>query len=185
MFYAGNAPQSFEKDMNDLKAWQVSNESENETVLTYTEKYNMLGIFAWNLKRHYIVDSETYALRRHSIQFTVKVRIPFGYKLKSDELRLLNMLNMSDTEIEKFRLRKADAVMKFNVLYQKQDGHRYLQEKNFHGDAVLTGTKHTNIPVQLRATQRITSLQTKGVKPFPVLQKVQRIQRENVAIPSI
>lgn len=177
----GNIRYDFEQTMNDLRHWSVSNESEKETVLTHVESKNYIGIFKYEYRRHYIVDSETYRVRRFSEELTMALNVPFGYKFKRDDLELLNMLNMNKQQIEKFRLRKADAKITLNTIYQIQSGHIYPSEKNLHSVANLIGTKDMLIPIDVRATQHVTSL-TPNAKPLSKGEQTRRLKRVIVEI---
>lgn len=183
LFAAGNIRYDFQETSEDkLRNWAVSNENEGETVLTHTEKHNFLGIFVMQMKRHYILDSNTLQVRRFSERADIKVSIPFGMKLNADQLQILNLLNMSEKQIEKFRLRKANAVISLNTIYQQQDGHLYILEKNLKTDATIIGTKKMEIPILLNATQRVVSLETRDVKPMTRKQMTSRVKREIVEI---
>lgn len=182
LFAFGNVREDFEHCLDDIKHWSVGNESEGETVLTYTEKKNYFGIVRYILQRHYIVDSKTLSIKRFSGSGEVWVNIPFGYKLDADQLQMLNLLNMSDREIEKFRLRKAHASMLLNTIYQERDGHLYILEKNLRADAKLLGTKKVEIPLKIQATQRVTRLKTDNVKPLKKHEITKRIKRQIVEI---
>ena len=181
LWAAGNIRYDFEQSMNDLKHWSVSRESETETVLTHVAKKNFLGIFKYEYKRHYIVDSDSYSVLRFSEQMTIAVNIPFGYKLKKEELELLNLLNMSETDIAKFRLKKANAEIHLNTLYRNVDGHLYPAEKNMHTTAELIGTKEMIIPIEVWATQHVSCVEP-NVQPLPKSRLSSRIQREIVSI---
>lgn len=182
LWAAGNALYDMREEMDDIKNWSVSNESEGETVLTYREHHNFLGIFKMDFNRNFILDSETLSLRRFSEHAEFWVNIPFGVKLSSEQLQILNLLNMSNDEIEKFRLRKAHAKISLNTIYQWQNGHIYTQEKNLHTDAQIQGTKNIELPIQVRATQRVTQVQTEGVKPMSQSEVTHRLKREIVEI---
>jgi len=177
----GNIRYDFEQTMNDLRHWSVSRESETETVLTHVEQKNYLGIFKYEYRRHYIVDSETYRVRRFSEELTMALNVPFGHKFKRDELELLNLLNMSDNEIEKFRLKKADATITLNTIYKLTDGHLYPQEKNLRTTAKLVGSKDKVIPIDVRATQHATQVKPDAA-PLTKSQMTKRVQREIVEI---
>ena len=58
LWAAGNIRYDFEKYVDDLKNWRVSNESEGETVLTHIEKHNYFGVFKYAITRNYIVGSK-------------------------------------------------------------------------------------------------------------------------------
>ena len=183
LFAMGNMRYDFEVAMNDLKHWSVSNESEGETVLTHTEKVSRyLGFFKMTMQRHYIVDSRTYAVRRFSEHAEVKVTIPFGIKLNAEQLQMLNLVNMDDKRIEKFRLRKLHGAVDYNTIYQRRDGHVYTLEKNLHCNMQIIGAKKTEIPLVIKATQRVTGLQTTDVKPLLQSQITHRVHREIVEI---
>lgn len=171
----------FQREMNDLRHWTVSRENEGETVLTYREYKNFLGILVYEIKRHYIVDSENYRLRRFVVTGTMDINIPFGHKLKGDELALLNLLNMDDQAIEKFRIKKGHSEMTVNTLYQMREGKLIPLERNMQADALLIGSKKEQIPVHVKGTQHVTSVQTEGVEPYRVL-PTRRVRREIVPI---
>ena len=183
LFAMGNMRYDFEQAMTDTKHWTVSNESEGETVLTHTQSIvKYLGFFKMTFQRHYIVDSETYAVRRFAEHAEVKVTIPFGYKLNADQLQMLNLLNMDEKRIEKFRVRKMNGKVDLNTIYQRVDGHVYLLEKNMIADAHILGTKDAEIPLHIKATQRVTDVQTQGIKPLQKHEITRRVKREIVEI---
>lgn len=183
LFAMGNMRYDFEQTMNDTKHWTVSNENEGETVLTHTQKVSRyLGCFVMSFKRHYIVDSKTYSVRRFSEHAEVKVTIPFGIKLTAEQLQMLNLVNMSEKQIEKFRLKKLRGSVDYNTLYQRRNGHVYILEKNMLANTLILGSKKAEIPLVIKATQRVTSLETENVKPLTKSQITKRLKREIVEI---
>ena len=183
LFSMGNMRYDFEQALTDYRHWTVSNESEGETVLTHTEKISKyMGCFQMTFTRHYIVDSRTYAVRRFSEHADVKITIPFGIKLNADQLEMLNLINMSDQQIEKFRLQKMTGHIDYNTIYQRRDGHVYTLEKNMKTNALILGSKKAEIPVVIKATQRVTGLQTSGVKPLTDSQITRRVKRTIVEV---
>lgn len=184
IFGVSDIKYDFQENMNDLKHWTVSNESEHETVLTYTQKVSKyLGFFRMIYKRHYIVDSETFSVKRFSEHAEVKVTIPFGYKLNADQLQLLNLLNMGENELQKFRMKKLRASVDLNTILERVtgDGLR-VKEKNMKIDAKFVGTQKKEVPIHLRATQRVTGVQTKDVKALRKDQITRRLERKIVEI---
>ena len=182
LFSLGNIRYDFETEMKDLGHWTITNESDDETVLTHKEtviKY--LGCFQMTFQRHYTIDSRTYTVRRFSEHADVKVTIPFGMKLNAEQLQMLNLLNMSQQHIDKFRIKKLITSVDLNTIYQHQDEHIYTLEKNMLLNSMIIGDKQTEIPIQVKATQRVTSVQT-DVQPLPKSQISRRIKRENVPI---
>ncbi|MBQ3633834.1 MAG: carboxypeptidase-like regulatory domain-containing protein [Paludibacteraceae bacterium] len=183
LFALGNMRYDFEQTMTDTRHWSVSNESEGETVLTHTQKISRyLGCFKLTYKRHYIVDSDTYAVRRFSEHAEVKITIPFGVRLNPDQLQMLNLVNMDDNKIQKFRLKKMRGTVDLNTIYQRQNGHVYTLEKNMICDAHILGTKKAEIPLKVNATQRVTGLKTENVRPMPSSHLTRRLTRQIVEI---
>ena len=208
LFGLGNMRYDFEQAMSDTKHWTVSNESEGETVLTHTQSVSKyLGCFKMTFQRHYIVDSRTYEVRRFSEHAEVKVFIPFGIKLNADQLQMLNLVDMSESSIEKFRLKRLRGTVDFNTIYQRRpvtsassassassvtsvssassasSAERvYILEKNMICDTHILGSKKAEIPLIIKATQRVTDLQTENVKPLSPSQITRRVRREIVEI---
>ena len=183
LFGLGNMRYDFEQAMSDTKHWTVSNESEGETVLTHTQSVSRyLGCFKMTFQRHYIVDSRTYEVRRFSEHAEVKVFIPFGIKLNADQLQMLNLVNMSESSIEKFRLKRLRGTVDLNTIYQRKDGHVYILEKNMICDTHILGSKKAEIPLVIKATQRVTDLQTENIQPLSPSQITRRVKREIVEI---
>lgn len=183
LFAIGNMRYDFQETMNDIKHWSVSNESEGETVLTHTQTVSKyLGCFKMTFQRHYIIDSRTYSVRRFSEHAEVKVVIPFGIKLNSDQLQMLNLVNMNEEQINKFRLKRLRSAVDLNTIYQRHNGLVYTQEKNMILNAFIVGSKKTEIPLNIQATQRVTDLQTEGVKALKKHQMTRRVRREIVEI---
>ena len=183
LFAIGNMRYDFQEAMNDIKHWSVSNESEGETVLTHTQTVSKyLGCFKMTFQRHYIIDSRTYSVRRFSEHAEVKVVIPFGIKLNSDQLQMLNLVNMNEEQINKFRLKRLRSAVDLNTIYQRRNGLVYTQEKNMILNTFIVGSKKTEIPLNIQATQRVTDLQTEGVKALKKHQLTRRVRREIVEI---
>ena len=178
LFGMGNMRYDFEQAMTDTRHW-----TEGETVLTHTETISKyLGCFKMTFQRHYIVDSETYAVRRFAEHADVKVVIPFGYKLNADQLDMLNLFNMDERRVEKFRLKRMNSAIDLNTIYQRVDGHVYTLEKNMIVNGHIIGSKDAEVPLHIKATQRVTDVQTKGIQPLTSKQITHRVKREIVEI---
>ena len=183
LFGLGNMRYDFEQAMTDTRHWSVSNESEGETVLTHTQKVSRyLGCFQMTFQRHYIVDSYTYAVRRFSEHAEVKVVIPFGIKLNAEQMQLLNLLNMDEQQINKFRLKRLHGSVDLNTIYQRQNNQVYTLEKNMICDMHIIGSQKTEIPLLFKTTQRVTALETTNVRPLTRSQITRRLHREIVEI---
>ena len=184
LWAVGDARYDLRKASNELRRWTVKSENDGETVLTHTDKKDILGIYKTVFSRHFILDSETLSVRRYSQQMEVWINIPFGMKLKGEQLQLLNLLNMGEERIEKFRLKKMHIVIQINGIYQRIDGHLYPLEKNMYVDGTLTSSKKMNmeIPIAIRATQRAVQTKIQDVKPLKRSEMTRRMKRHIVEI---
>ncbi|MBQ7530559.1 MAG: carboxypeptidase-like regulatory domain-containing protein [Paludibacteraceae bacterium] len=191
----GNIVFDFANTMNDINHWEVSNESEGETVLTYSEKQNIMGIFVYRMKRHYILHSDDLSVSRFVEKAHIELNIPFGHKVKPHEMQMLNLLNMGEKQIEQYRIRKVHADISFNTIYQERGDHHYPLEKNLKADATIIGKRKDRKPsgrgmveskdtisLKIRATQRVTTLQTRDVQPLTPKQMTKRLPRTIVPI---
>ena len=134
------------------------------------------------ITRHYILDSRTYAVRRFSEHADVNITIPFGVKLNEDQLQMLNLINMNEQQIEKFRLKKMRGQIDYNTIYQRRNGKLYILEKNLTSNAFIVGSNQTEIPIQIRGTQRVTDLQTDNIAPLKASQITRRLERKIVEV---
>ncbi len=182
VLWARDIRHAFAKRIEEPTKWEITNENEGETVLTYTEKKNYIGIFKYTFNSHFIIDSETYAILRFAEEINVAVSIPFGYRLKGEELQYLNLFNLSGKEITKFRIRRFNGKIRMNTIYGTENGVKYPKEKNLVADASIQGTKKEEIPLNIKVTQNATQVKTKNVKPMPYNKRKQRIPREIVEV---
>ena len=147
------------------------------------------------MERHYILASDDLHVLRFAERAHVELNIPFGYKVKPNEMQMLNLLNMDERKIENYRIRKVHADVSMNTLYQERNGHLYTLEKNMVTDATIIGkrkdkkpigrgsvTTPDTIPLNIRATQRVTTLQTRDVQPLTRQQIRKRVERTIVPI---
>ncbi|MCR4664353.1 MAG: carboxypeptidase-like regulatory domain-containing protein [Paludibacteraceae bacterium] len=184
LWAVANARYDLKEATKDLRHWEVKNENDGETVLTHTDKKDFLGIYKMVFSKHFILDSETLSIKKYSQQLEVWVNIPFGMKLKGEQLQLLNLLNMGEEKIEKFRLKKMHSVIQLNCIYQRTDGHLYPLEKNLYVDGTLTSSKkmQMEIPVSIRATQRAIQTKTHDVNALRRDEMTRRMRRVIVEI---
>ncbi|MCQ2335009.1 MAG: carboxypeptidase-like regulatory domain-containing protein [Paludibacteraceae bacterium] len=190
LWAGGNVRYNFEQEMNDWKHWTIHPQNDKEMVLTYESSRNYLGIFKFRLQRHYIVDSKIFRILRTNEDFFVEINIPFGYKLKPEELKILNLLNISEVGVEKFRVKNGTTHYTLSTLYQTVE-HRTasgkvetvvcVKEKNLKGVMQMNGTQHNTIPMECAATQRVTKVEV-GAQPLTRSQITRRVPREIVPI---
>lgn len=165
MLWGGYITTGFKELEGDYKNWTITYTNDN-TVLTYREKKGFLGIIRFERMLHFILDSDTYSVEKLSESLTAEVNIPIGYKLKGDELQLLNVVNLGGDRMEKFRLRHANADIKRNVIYKENGGVKSVDEKNMDALFSIEDNKKRKLDYQARALAKVTSagVVNKGTK---------------------
>lgn len=163
---------------DELRRWRLSTENDSVAVLTYTRKHNMFGIVRATITENHLIDSYDFTLRGYTMDMQVKLFLPFSIRLKGAELDWLNLLNMGNKTIERFRLKRGNLHVRVSVLYAFREGVLVPVEKNLQASGVLEDRKHNQLPCALRATQQVTSVQTEGVEAV-------RNYRKNRLVPRI
>ncbi len=182
MLWGRNPKIFFNEIATSPKKWSVSRENEELSVLTYTDSRNIMGIVRVNITINYVIGTYTYSLHKISQNATVNVNIPFGYKLSKDELAMLNVVNLSDDEIEKFRVKKATVNIKRNVIYQKKEGETFLKEKNLVSNAQIEDKNGNTLKLKNAATAKVLEEFHHNVEPFTAAELQQKAQRKVIVI---
>ena len=102
----------------------------DDAVLTYTEKENYMGIVKGELQLHFYIDPVTFQINKIAQSLYGELHIPFGYKLKDDELEFINALQFGTDTIDRYRVRHAYIEVLRNVFFRRIDGNVVVREKN-------------------------------------------------------
>ena len=116
----------------------------DDAVLTYTEKENYMGIVKGELQLHFYVDPITFQINKIAQSLSGELHIPFGYKLKDDELEFINALQFGHDTLDRYRVRHAYIDVLRNVFFRRtSDGNVVIREKNLEvrGDIIDTKKK--------------------------------------------
>ena len=110
----------------------------DDAVLTYTEKENYMGIVKGELQLHFYIDPVTFQINKIAQSLYGELHIPFGYKLKDDELEFINTLQFGHDTLDRYRVRHAYIEVMRNVFFRRTDGNVVVREKNLEvrGDLV-------------------------------------------------
>ncbi|MCQ2310560.1 MAG: carboxypeptidase-like regulatory domain-containing protein [Paludibacteraceae bacterium] len=172
---------TFLLDLSDeLARWKI-NKQENMVVMTYTHTRNYLGIVKIVESHSLLVDNAA-SLQTYMQDIHVKVFLPFSIRVKDSNLEWLNLLNMDDEKIEKFRLKKADFTVHFETHYGYRDAVLVPQQKTMHVQGMLEDNKKHQLPCELWGNQQITKVDLSGVTPVQSYRKSQKVSRELVPI---
>ena len=171
-------------DMEDeLSRWRLGTEDDSTIVLTYTRKYSRyLGVMQATWVEHLLVDSYDFSVRAYTVDLQAKLYLPFSIRLKGSQLEWVNLLNMSNESLDKFRLKQGMMHSRISTLYTREDGHIVPKEKNMHTTALLQDIKGNQLPCEVWATQHVVSVRTQDVKPFARYYKSHKVPREIVPI---
>jgi hypothetical protein len=116
----------------------------DDAVLTYTEKENYMGIVKGELQLHFYVDPITFQIKKIAQSLSGELHIPFGYKLKEDELEFINALQFGHDTLDRYRVRHAYVDVLRNVFFRRTtEGNVVVREKNLEvkGDIIDTKKK--------------------------------------------
>ncbi len=170
-------------DLSDeLGRWQSSQPDAQHMLLSYSRKRShFLGIVKTTETHHLLVDNSA-SLQTYSTDLYVKLFLPFSIKIKDSDLSWVNLLNMDDEALQKFRLKRGTMHVQFTTQYVLRDGMRVPSEKTMHVDAQLEDNKGKVLPCEFWAQQQVTNMQTSGVKPLRRYSKSQTVPRVLVPI---
>lgn len=149
-----------------VSKWTME-EQDSTFLLTYRDKKNYFGIVKYELVLNYILDIYSYRVKSLSQSLKVNANIPFGYKLDSDQLAIINVVNLAGEEHKKYRAKYIDADIKRNIIYRKEYDQVIPSEKNVITKIEMAERKH-NKPIYVHQTGsiKVVSAQTSSVKSF-------------------
>jgi hypothetical protein len=149
-----------------VSKWTME-EQDSTFLLTYRDKKNYFGIVKYELVLNYILDIYSYRVKSLSQSLKVNANIPFGYKLDSDQLAIINVVNLAGEEHKKYRAKYIDADIKRNIIYRKEYDQVIPSEKNVVTKIEMAERKH-NKPIYVHQTGsiKVVSAQTSSVKTF-------------------
>jgi len=151
---------------SDAKHWTKVDKDNHTVVLTLTLTNKLPGIYKLVRKLVIAIDRDTYSIMTISERINGEVNIPFGYKLTSAELAILNAFVLDQDGFEKYRLKGFKGTMCRNTIFRRQDGQLVTSEKNFTADGYIVDNKDNKIVFGTKVKTKVLSVQTKGVKPF-------------------
>lgn len=157
----------FYRYKSDVKHWTMVDKDEQTVVLTLTLTKKLPGIFKLIRKIVCAVDKNTYSVKTLSERVNVEVNIPFGYKLSSAELEILNAFVLDKEDFEKYRLKGFKGTTCRNNIFQRQDNQQVVMEKNFTADGYVVDNEDNMIKFGTKVKTKVLSVETKGVKPYP------------------
>lgn len=123
----------------------------DDAVLTYTEKENYMGIVKGELQFHFYIDPVTFQIKKIAQSLYGELHIPFGYKLKDDELEFINTLQFGHDTLDRYRVRHAYIEVLRNVFFHRVEGNVVVREKNLEVRGDLIDNKKKNLKYSAEA----------------------------------
>ena len=125
----------------------------DDAVFIYTEKENFLGIVKGELQFYFYVDPITFQINKVAQSLSAEIHIPFGYKLKDDELEFINALQFGHDTLDYYRVRHAYIDVFRNVFFHSVDGDVVVREKNLEvkGDIIDTKKRKLSYSAEAKA----------------------------------
>ena len=123
----------------------------DDAVLTYTEKENYMGIVKGELQLHFYIDPVSFQISKIAQSLSGELHIPFGYKLKDEELEFINALQFGHDTLDCYRVRHAYVDVLRNVLFQRVNGNVVIREKNLEVQGDLIDTKKKKLTYSAEA----------------------------------
>ncbi|MBR2618589.1 MAG: carboxypeptidase-like regulatory domain-containing protein [Paludibacteraceae bacterium] len=165
VLWGGDIKWMFKELKGKVSKWE-SAENDSILVLTYREDRNFLGIIKFDLELHLVLDPYSYRIQKQSQSLVVEANIPFGYKLNADQLAILNVVNLTADDIEKFRLKKVFADVKRNIIYETTNNEVFVEEKNVISKIRMEDNKQRKLDFHQTALMKVLSASTSGVIPY-------------------
>jgi len=145
----------FEKTYTDDKNWDFLKQNDTTISVIYSQKKGFLGIITMKQKLQMTVDSRDYSVRAMLDQVTVNINLPFGYKLSPAELEVMNLVNINEDDVEKFKIKKAEVHLKGSTINRSQ-GERMLPfEKDMKNHVMISDRKDHKIDIENRCTIKV------------------------------
>ncbi len=158
--------QLFYRYMSDKRHWSMVEKDGNTIVLTLTLTNKLPGIYKLVRKLVYAVDKSTYSIKTISERVSAEVNIPFGYKMTSAELAILNAFVLDREGFEKYRLKGFHGTSCRNNIFERKGNQLVVAEKNFTASGHIVDNKDNKVKFSSKIKTRVLSVQTSGVKPY-------------------
>lgn len=162
--------------------WSVSRENDSVSVLTFVDNKNFLGVVKASLTVNFIIGTYSLGVVKMTQNMNVAVNIPFGYKLKKDELAFLNMVNFTGEDFTKYRVKKGDMNILRNVIYEQTGRETVVKEKNLVAQGSITDNKGNALEMNNTARISVLSFQTSGVVPYSQKELDRKVVRTIIPI---
>lgn len=146
------------------KKWEYVGQEGSDHVLSYYDRLGFLGMFSFGVKCVLYVDKVSYSVTKCDAIMGIYMNIPFGKKLPPNFMPYLNILNISDKEIDKFRLRRAEGEFRMTTRFVKRGESIYRGDSYSYGKMLIKSPKQSLV-ISMRSDMKILDTKTSGITP--------------------
>jgi len=140
---------------DDPGHWVITDTGDGTTILTYRKKKGFVGIITAVMKTALTIDTGTCAVKSMINDITVNLNLPFGYRLSPDELDILNTVNLTENDVNKFKIKKAEVHLS-SIAINREQGERMIpSEKSMKNSVRISDRKDKSICLDNICTMRI------------------------------
>lgn len=165
VLWGGDIKWMFKEIKGKVNKWE-SYETDSTLLLIFHDKINFLGILKIEVELNMILDPYSYRIRKQSQSVVVEANIPFGYKLNADQLAILNTVNLTSDDIERFRLKRVYADVKRNIIYEEVNNQVFVEEKNVVSKIRMLDNKDKELNFHQTALMKVLSASISEVVPY-------------------
>jgi len=152
MWHLVDARTVLKNTYQDEQLWNTRQRDDSTLLVTFKKTQGFIGIVTATQNIILTVDKHTYAIRSARSDIYLKLKLPFGYKLSPAQLEILNMVNLTGDDVEKFKIKTAD-VHVFGMENKRPcDGRMLPQVKKMKNTVSIADRKDTKIDFENTCT---------------------------------
>jgi len=145
----------FEQTYKEDKNWDSRQKDDTTLLVTFRQKKGFMAIITMVQKLQLTVDSRDFSVRSMWDEVNVHVNLPFGYKLSPSELEVLNIVNINEEDIDKFKIKKADVTLKGSAVNTSRGGRMLPKEKSMQNRVIISDRKDRSIDIDNKCTLKV------------------------------
>lgn len=144
-----------ETTKDEARYWKFEEKDNQTLTVCYTRKYGFMGVVSATQNLFLTVDRNTAAITSASCDIITRVNLPFGYRLNQGELEILNMVNLNEDDLEKFKIKTVVVKVRGIVNNREKGGRMVPSEKSMKNAVSIRDRKENTINFTNTCTLRV------------------------------
>jgi len=161
----------------DLGHWKTCNPDDQHMVLTYKRSQSF---FLTLITQYSLLVDNSASLEKSSMDAEIKLFLPISLPLNFIDTTWSEIVSLSGTPMDDFRVKKGNVTAHFETKYQLRDGVRVPSEIIVQAKGQIADRTGKMVTMKITAKQKITAVQTHDVQPFNPYENYQIIGRKEV-----